>query len=214
VTTPLGSNVYTCEWCTFQGPFHDVVVHERTCTSAKKGEDSSPTMYSCEWRCGFQGIFDVITLHEKTCSLRGGQTGSPDAARDAAPPDAPPPAAATAPATPQPTHTCENRCGFQGSYDAVLAHERTCAAAPAGAAAGAASHGPSLEGGTPRMGGASSLAESPARSLQKMREPPVPTHTCVNLCGYRGSFDAVAVHEKTCSSRARSGTSSAAFSSS
>jgi len=43
------------------------------------------------------------------------------------------PAAATAPATPQPTHTCENRCGFQGSYDAVLAHERTCAAAGASA---------------------------------------------------------------------------------
>lgn len=200
-----GSNVYTCEWCTFQGRFNDVVLHERTC-SAKEGEKKggeegiggSPALYSCEWKCGFKGIFDAITVHEKSCSLRSDRMGDPDGSMlkgffqcnrkcgfqgsfedvkshermctsstsvpperpsQHATPEAPRRPAAAGEVLKKPTHTCALRCGFEGSFDDVLKHEKVC--------------------------------------------KPAPTHTCVNLCGFRGSYGAVAHHEETCPSRAR-----------
>jgi hypothetical protein len=232
-TTPVGSNVYTCEWCTFQGRFNDVVLHERACSAkedANKGDaqdahekslpppsgspdDRALKAFECDRQCGFQGSFEDVLSHERGCAVssserveRPTQHAAPD----------PPPPAVTGEVPKDATHTCESRCGFKGTFDEVVAHEQVCKHG--------ATHTCELKCGFKGTfdevvaheqvckHGATHTCELKCGFKGTFDEvvaheqvcKPAPTHTCVNLCGFRGSYEAVAQHEMTCTSRARS----------
>ena len=208
-TTTLGSNVYTCEWCTFQGRFNDVVLHERACSvkeDANKGDaqdahkkslppprgdhsgspdDRAPKLFEYDRQCGFQGSFEDVVSHERGCTVSSSERFERPA-EHAAPDPLPP--AVTGEVPKDATHTCESGCGFKGTFDEVLAHEKVCKPAP--------THTCEL-----KCGFKGTFDEVVAH--EKVCKP-APTHTCVKLCGFRSSYEAVAQHEMACTFRARS----------
>ena len=83
------------------------------------------------------------------------------------------------------THTCKNLCGFRGNYDQVLRHEQSCSAVSTPVAPVGRSH-------TQSEPAAAASGEG-----QQARAADI-TYTCAFHCGFRGTFDAVALHEVKC----------------
>jgi hypothetical protein len=167
---------------------------------------SSPadaTPYVCEWKCGFKGAWQEVAVHEKTCALR--QTG------------------ATKPSIYK-VFVCEFQCGFKGLYDEVQQHERTCAVRPGapthtcaylcgfnGSLHQVSQHERVCVSGMPPLPSPKrTLAPPPETTEGPAHEAPAAparggaaalAYVCQFRCGFKASYDEVALHEYTCGCR-------------
>ena len=73
----------------------------------------------------------------------------------------------------KPIYQCDFACGFEGTFEAVAAHEEVC----------------------PRAGGPEAQEEGEEASAS---EAPQPTYQCDYACGFEGTFAAVSAHEEVC----------------
>ena len=83
------------------------------------------------------------------------------------------------------SYGCEGACGFTGSFDEVAAHEKTCKLISVQVDVNA--HGASAPAG-----------DSTAQLPREGQTISAMSYGCEGACGFTGSFDEVAAHEKTC----------------